>query len=352
MNTWSKVFLMSVLSMSLFGCQQAAHNEDPQAVLDKAWQRLVDKNVEYESGTIALDGSGSIDMEGSEASIDGELTVTFDGRDPENGTSAVSADIDAEGSFEGMTGKISLEGEIRQMKDKIYLLLKDLKVESDDQQTASMANLMAGLYKNQWISMPNDGSTALNTAATLDIAKQKEIAEVAKKHNFFEVAEDLGNNKYSIRMNPEKMKAYLTEVAQVSADAEILEEDLMAIDELFQTSDYTLEVQIGPEYEIQWAEGNFVISEPDSGESLTLTFEGNVGKKNSDGVIDLKLTGASPGSLHLDFTAQHDFSDVTIEVPEDAQEFDPLKMMGLGGDMADPDMDKMDGMEDFDLPIE
>lgn len=331
MKNWSKLLLLGMFSLTLFGCQQpASHDEDPQAVLDKAWVKLVDKNVEYESGTIAFEGSGSIDMEGNQASMEGDLEVSFDGTDPENSMSAIVADIDAEGNFEGVTGKISLEGELRQMSSNIYLLLKDLDIESDDQQMAAMASLMAGLYKNQWISVPNDGS-ALDATATLDITKQKEIAEVAKKHNFFEVEEDLGGNKYSIRMNPDKLKAYLTEVAQVSAEAQVLQEDLQAIDELFQTADYTLEVMIDSEYEIKWAKGNFVISEPNTSESLTFSFEGTIGDDESEGKIDLQLTGASPGSLKLEFEAEHDFGPVEIEVPADAQEFDLGAMMGLGG---------------------
>lgn len=348
MKKFLSTLIIGILTISLSACQQTV-DEDPQTVIDKAWENLADKNAEYESGTIDAEGKASLEFDNNSGNLEGDLEIKFDSSDPENAKTALKMDISANGDFEGSSGSVDLIAELRTLGKDTYVLLEDLNINSEDPQIDLMANFIGNAYKSQWISVPSDlaGEGADDLFST-DHFKGKQVSEIAKKHNFFEAKEDLGNRKYELSINTEKLKAYLVEVGKIT-ESEIKQSDLEDIDEVLNNLDYTLIVQIDTDYEIEWIKGSVVASDPLEDQQMTFVFEGTLDDDHAEGTLDLSVTGSTPGKLSVEFSADHNSRKVTIETPEDAQEFDLGSLLGggLGGGLDEPDLDIPLGEDDL-----
>lgn len=321
--------LLSVVSLS--ACESAPTGEDPQAVIDKAWEKLADKNAEYTRGHIELEGKASLEVEDSKGNISGSAEVMFDSEKIEESKSAIKMDVEADGTFSGSSGKVSLEGEVRNFVDKTYIYLEDLEIDTGDAQTNLMANIVGNLYKSKWTALPTGTFSPTDLPALeAERFRGKEVAEIAKNNNFFEVDQDLGDGKYQLKINPEKLKTYLREVSQVTENP-LSEEDLRDVDAIFAELDYQLQVKIDSDYELTWIMGNLSAEDPVENQQMTLAFEGTLDDDESEGFLDLQLTGDSPGKLRVDFEAEHHAGgDVSIAVPEDAEDFDLGSLLGGG----------------------
>jgi len=345
-----KIFTLAIvltLSLSLTACKKAPVGE-PQAILNKAWEKLADKNASYQMGEMTVSGKGSIEMEQNKANLTGSGTVEFDSRDEKNMKSAISLDITANGELEGKKANIALKGKMRVLEKKMYLFLENLNIDAGDPQTNMMANLIGNLYKSQWIALPSSETTPAEPVS-LENFRGKKMAELAKKHYFFEVKEDLGGGKYEVVINVQKLKAYLREVGELN-DTPLTAEDLASVDNLFQTIKYTLQVQIDNEYNLTWVKGNLKAEDPMDDQQMNITFEGNMDSNKSRGSIELTLTGTTPGKAKVEFNVAHKEKTVSIQTPENAQNFDLGSLLGggLGGGFneggAEEDFEAMMGL--------
>ncbi|MDP2691888.1 MAG: hypothetical protein Q8O95_05830 [bacterium] len=345
-----KLFLVISLSLSVLTACNKNSNEDPQTVINNAWEKLADKQAAYEIGKINFDGRADLDYDGSKANLKGNGELQFDSSDKENPVSALKLDLDGKGSFEGSEGSVELTGEIRTIKNTLYLMLESLNIDTGDAQTNLMANLVGNLYKGQWISIPNPTEEA-KKAFDAENFKGKAVAEVARKNNFFELKKDLGNRKYELQINAEKLKTYLREVSKVNGQ-ELSAEDLMAVDEVLKTLVYSFQVGIGNDYELTWLKGDFTVNNPETDlsqtgeiQTMNLSFEVDLKDSTSQGTITLNIGGDTPGSFSTTFSATHEKGGVSIEIPADAQNFDPEALLGGGMPGLMPSTEGMPGME-------
>lgn len=322
------------LVLSLTACNKAPVG-DAQTIINMAWEKLAQKNASYQSGEIDFSGKGNIEFESNRAEISGTGNVQFDSTDKKNMRSAIKIDVDANGELEGQKGNIALEGEIRVLEKTLFLLVNNVNISTGNPQTDTMANLIGNLYKSQWISLP--GGDLAPTDVAIENFTGSEVAEVAKKHHFFEVKEDLGNGRYEIVINVEKLKAYLQEISELN-ETPMTAEDLEAIDDLFQTLTYSLQVEIDSDYNLTWVKGTLEANDPAEEQKMTASFEGTMDGNNSKGYIDVALSGTTPGKARVEFDIDHEEKSVTIEEPENAQVFDPGALLG-GGFAGEMDSD-------------
>jgi len=242
----------------------------------------------------------------------------------------------------------------------MFLLLDELEISTADPQVNLMGNLIGNLYKSQWIEFPS--SPIDFPTGTLDSKnfKGKEVAEIAKRNNFFEVKETIGKRKYEVVVNIDKLKKYLTEVAEFQKST-IEGKDFEALDEIFKNLNYTLQVEINNDYEISWIKGNFNIVAPVSPitsdlsskeQTLNLDIEATLRKNKTKGKIDLSVSGDAPGRLILEFDADHKKTTVDISEPEGAQTFDLGSLLGgglPGGGIPSGIPEGLGGLEGLDL---
>jgi len=315
------------LGLTLAACEKAPEG-DPQSIINQAWDKLAEKNASYQSGEVQFSGKGNLEVENNKAEISGSGNMQFDSSDEQNMKTAFTLDIDANGELEGKKGTVELKGQVKMLDKTLYLFVENVNVDTGDTQTNMMVNLIGNLYKSQWIALPADSMNS-SEPVSLESFKGQEVAEIAKKHHFFEVKEDLGGGKYEVVINPEKLKDYLTEVGEVHGTP-MTTEDLAAIDQLFQTITYSLQVQIDAEYNVTWVKGSLIANDGTENQQMNVAFEGTINKNNSKGYIDLSMTGTTPGKARVEFDIDHEEKSVTIEKPENAQNFDPGALFGGG----------------------
>lgn len=329
---FSTLFVIT-LTFGLSACSEPKVEEDAQTVINNAWLKLADKNASYETGVIDLEGSLDISFENTNVELEGEGSLTFDSSDPEDMKTILDIDMNGDGDIEGQSGSISVNGEFRTLQEKLYVFLKSLSIKTDDPQASFMANLVEGAFKDQWYAIPVPKNELLpeeESIITTRNFKGKEVAEIAKKHNFFDLKEETGYRTYALSINPEKLKTYITEVSKVN-DSEVTPEDLDAIDALLQTTEYTIEVGVNPEYDITMLKAYLMAFDPESNQKVTLEFDGTFEDMESEGEMSIKTEGDTPGSMKLSFETEHNMGgSVSITAPEGAQDFDPAQMMGMG----------------------
>ncbi|MDF2379537.1 MAG: hypothetical protein P1V18_04965 [Candidatus Gracilibacteria bacterium] len=334
MKKFFSSLLIISLSFSLVACSEPQIDEDAQTVINNAWLKLADKNASYETGIIDIDGSIDIDFDSTSIELSGDGKLTFDSSDPKNVKTILDIDVDGNGTLEGQNGGISLEGEFRTLKEKLFVFLKSLSIETDDPQASFMANLVEGAFKDQWYAIPvpeNDLIPSDESLLSTKNFKGKEAAEIAKKHNFFDLKEETGYRTYSLTVNPDKLKGYINAVSQLNG-TETTAEDLAAVDALLLTSEYSIEVTINSEYDITWLKTDLMANDPENNQKVTLNFKGSFENDESDGDLTIKTEGEVPGTLKISFDTEHNMNtSVNITEPEGAQDFDPAQMLGLGG---------------------
>jgi hypothetical protein len=328
------IFIALGLTVTLTACEKAPEG-DAQSVINQAWEKLADKSSSYQTGEIEFSGKGNLEVENNKAEISGSGNVQFDSTDESNMKSAIALDLKANGELEGKKGTVDIKGQIKMLDKTLFLFVDNFNVDAGDPQTNMMVNLVGNLYKSQWIALPSD-SVETPDAVSLESFNGKEVAAIAKKHHFFEAKEDLGGGKYEVTINPEKLKAYLTEIGEVNGTP-MMAEDLEAIDQLFQTMQYSLQVQIDDDYDLTWVMGTLSAKDEMEGQQMTVAFEGNIDENSSNGYIDLSMAGTAPGKARVEFEIEHEEKSVSIEKPENAQNFDPGALFGgaMGGGMGE-----------------
>lgn len=326
------IALMTVMSVNLAACTSAP-DEDAATVLNKAWERLADQNEDYNMGTVGFDGKGSIVVGDDSASVDADLEVKFDTRNTEKAKTALKIDLTADGSFEGQTGKVGLTGEIRSIEKITYLLLESLTLDTGNAETDLMANFVENFFKSKWISINED--LGLDQSFSADKIDNKKIAEIIRNNIFLTVKEDLGKRKYEVEIDAEKLKTFLMEISKETGE-EIKASDLQDLDIMLAALNYDLYLQIDTDYKVTWVKGDMTAKDPDSTDIMSFSFEGDLSDKKTEGKLSVEITGDEAAKMDMDFVATHDDSSVSIEVPADAEEFDPSSFLGLGGGLGAP----------------
>jgi hypothetical protein len=323
------VMMMTVTTFSLSACSSAP-DEDAETVLKKAWENFAIENEDIEMGTAILKGKGDLAFAGNKAGFDGSLDAKFDVRNSDDEKAAIKLDMTADGNFEGQSGKVGLAGEVRVVDKTSYFFLESFSLDTGNAETDLMANFAENFFKSKWISIKD---SLFADESTDETELYKELPEIIKRNQFLDIKEDLGNRKYAVKLNTEKLKTFLLEISKDS-ETPIDPIDLKDLDDLLATLDYDLYLKIDTEYKITWMKGTMTIKDPDGSDEISSELEMNMSDNSSDGNLSFELTGEEPGSFNLEFSTEHDESAVTIEAPKDAEEFDPSSFLGLGGGLG------------------
>lgn len=331
----------AVFIFSLSACSSAP-TEDMETVIQKAWEKIAQQQAERQTSNLEVSGNLSIDVEGNKGQIEGKGNVQSDATDVKNPKFAANMELKGSGAVEGQSGKADLKGEIRVLNKKMFVNLENLNIDVGDAGTNMMANMIGGMYKGKWIELPADTMDTGETSA-LDVTtlKGKEIAEVAKIHRFIVGKKDLGNGTYEISIDVAKLKTYLTEVAKVTGTP-IDQESLAAIDEVFKTLNYSVQVRISNEYDLEWVKGTMNVKDEVEQQELLVSFEGNIDGNDTDGTAQVEIKGAAPGKLNLSFQTRDQDDSVKIEEPVGAEKFDLGSLLGGGMGLGDESM--MEGL--------
>lgn len=332
-----KIFSFAFAAVFIFNLSacSSAPTEDMETVIQKAWEKVADQQAERQTSNIEVSGNISIDAEGSKGQIEGKGTVQSDGTDMKNPKFAANMDLKAGGDFEGQSGKVDLKGELRMLNKKMFVNLENLNIDLGDASTNMMANMVGGMYKGKWMELPTDSlATEENTALDVTTLKGKEIAAVAKTHRFIVGKKDLGNGTYEVTIDVEKLKTYLTEVAKVTGTP-MDTESLAAIDEVFKTLTYTLQVRINSEYDLEWVKGTMNAKDEEQKQELIASFEGNIDGNDTDGTAQIEVKGETPAKMNLSFQTKDQGGSVKIEEPANAEKFDLGSLLGGGMGMGE-----------------
>ncbi len=321
--------LSIVLSFSLFGCGKSV-NEDPQTMLKKAWEKQIQKETDYQKGSISSEGKLSIDYDGNHVDLNGKGAVQFDTAKAKDRKLGLNLDLKGKGKVAGKTADVALTGEVRAVGKQVYALVNNLSLNTDDSQTNMMANFMANMYKGQWISFPVDiFDPATTRFPQSDTEKTKKIMEMAKDNNFFEVKKDLGNRVLEISVNGEKLKMYLKKVAKIEG-TDLTPEYLASIDKTLQDTQYSLQVSISGIYDI--SAFDLSVTSKDVEKNLTLdaklSWTSDGSKSHWKG--DAALGGDIAGKLSGDFFTTWSSESAALDVPKGAKPFDLGNLLGGG----------------------
>ena|GEM_PF-6487454 len=329
MKKLSLLSLTMILSLSLFGCGKAV-SEDPTVMLNKAWEKQIQKDSDYQKGSVSAEGKLSIDYDHNNVDLNGKGAVQFDMSKPEDRKVGLTLDLKGKGTVAGKSADSSITGEMRAVGKKVYALVNNLSLNTDDPQTNMMANFMTNLYKGQWVSFPVDIFDPSTIRLPVNDEKmRRQIVEMAKSNNFFEVKKDLGNRTLEVVVSGEKLKSYLTAVGKIQG-TEVTPEYLASIDKTLADTKYSLQVSISKSYDI--SAFNLTITSKDTEKNLNLdakvswTSDGNTSHWKGDA----NLGGDIAGKLSGDFTTTWTNVTGNLEVPKDSKPFDLGNLLGGG----------------------
>jgi len=303
--------LLSVLSLAVFlsGCSSVGEPpKPPEEMLKGAFENFGDVlSANYEIGVEADIDSPDSGKTGFDFALDG----LFDFQKEEEPQVGVKLD----GTFTDENAEVpngNYKFELRLDKDALYSLISE--VPKDDNVPADLAEQFLGKW---WrITLPpqylNGADLAFWTKPADEsqmTAEEKAMKDIFEKTEFFREIKYLGTGKvlgensfrYSAKLDKEAVKAFVAEAENFSGD-KISKEDLESFNFALQSSDLNVEVWVGAE--------DLTLHKL----SGSMAFDGK-----EAGKVDLKFD-ISFGELN---------TDLSVEIPEDAQEFDPFSYLQM-----------------------
>jgi hypothetical protein len=335
------VMLMAITTFSLSACTSAP-DEDATTVIKKAWEKLVEENEEFETGTIQFDGDAKLTIGENKGNLKINMDLDVDASSLENPKVAAKADLSGDGIFEGQAGEAKLSGEIRSIDKINYFFLENFSLDTGDAQVDLMANFAQNFFKSKWISVKDelldDGS--LNPE---EIDPEK-MLEILKENQMITLKRDMGDRTYEVEIDAGSVKNFIIAVAEETGE-DLSASELEGFEEFFTTEkmaevgvSYDLQVSINSDYEFTWAKIMMDFADPDSEDNIKVAAEvnlkGPVSNRKAEGELSLFLSGEENGSFEMNFNAVTTDTSVSIEVPENAEEFDPSSFLGLGGGLG------------------
>ncbi len=244
-----------------------------------------------------------------------------------------TADLELKGSDENGE-EIDLKGEVRVDKDMIYFMVKNLQLSQ-----MPMTDAVESLLNKWWkVEVPEEGVTTLNMpfGAKENLPDElKALRELFENATFFKNYEYLGTKGgsygYKVYIDEEGYAAFLTEKAKLNG-LEVDEEGMNFLKENIKTAAVPIEI---------WVDQDAMTVSKIAG-AFTVPVE------DADGVAE--------DAVYDMILEIRDFNEsVKLDVPKDADEFDPMMLIGLmmmmggadlGGEVALPSGD------DVALPVE
>ena len=309
------VLLALVATLLLSACNKPL--EAPEAVIEKAKQAVIDVQSGQVEVVATVDGNNGRD----DLDFDGNMSLTFDKREEDN--SKFDLHLDVSGKMQ--TGEQNLDGDLDvnfiTMDKEYYVMLNELS--SSDPSVASIEPFI-NLYSGKWLRIAEDfipeNIRELQGQDEAFMLKKKQLEDLFAETTLFDVVKEYGVEKlnghsvhhYGLAVNMNGFKDYMSKAAIIDG-RELTQQE---IEEAVTVLSYIREAEVYIDvdtYHIIKSVFRF------SGEAIS-----------SDASLEVEIV--VDGS---DYN-----KSVSIEVPEDAEDFNPLNLiMGLGGVPALPEED-------------
>jgi hypothetical protein len=284
--------------------------ESPETVMKKAKEAITD----VESGRIQV----SADAEGQNGEDDllfeGGMTLAFDAQD--EGNKKIALHVMLSGNMRA--GEKALSGEFDldfvTVTREYYLKLN--KLSSSDESLASVQSLI-DMYQGKWLKIADDfipeDIRELQEEDEATKLKKEALQELFRETTLFDVVKEYGLEKYNgekvyhygIRPSMEGFKDYMVKAAVIDGRELTAQE----VEEAVQVLSYIKNAELYID-----ADDYYVLKS-------VLVFAGEA------------LSGETEGNLDVEIVIEgSDYNKaVPVEVPQDAEDFNPLMlMMGLG----------------------
>ena len=306
------VFRLKVLVIGLCATLLLAacgsSGEDPAQVIKKFKQQSTD----IHSGTMTFD----VDVSGADGEdkvdFSSQMDVRFNRLDENLKKSDVNVALNGNLSVGGQALDGTLDFNFRNLAEDYYLQLN--KLESSDPSITSAQPLISQ-YLGQWLHIAKDFIPAdirkIQEKDEATLAKEEELKKLFVDTDIFVVVDDMGEDSisgkkshhYRLELSEAGVKDYIAKVAQIDerplTDAEI--DEAARIVSYFESIDF-------------W-----------------------IGSKDyylykASAVLDGKALNPDAGDMTItvDFTGADYNEDISVEVPADSREFNPVEiLMGL-----------------------
>lgn len=308
------LFRLGILSLAVLmvfaGCS-AKNDKEAQ----KAVQTAINNSYKVKSGDYA-------------ASVDGKMTTTdpsagfkeLDGSMDLSGVYDVNQSVDPKFTFavkmEGAADggeKQGLVGELKMANKNLYFKVEDSAVFA----ALGPYKDMVAPFLNKWWYVEAPAEVVEEIGVYGDevnlTEKQKEMKKLSEDTMWFTNVKNKGDDKvdgvdaikYSVELDKEALKKYVVESSKISGE-KLSEDDEKDMKEVFDLVDF---------------KGNFWASKKDN---VAIKMEGSVTMKAD------KKTDNTGFSFDVVYTISNVNGAVSIEIPVDAEKFDPFATIGLG----------------------
>jgi len=305
-NFLPKLAVLLITTVLLTSC---GGTKSPDEVMANFKQAVSDIKSGDLNAKLAIKG----DEDGDKIDVNTDLAIKFDRENELKTKLALNVNLDGEVIIQEkpMSGKLSLD--TRFIDDIFYLNLKTL--ETNDESLKEMEPFI-NMYKGKWLKLakgmlPVD-LEKLETKTEEEVAVENKLKELFVSTKIFDIVKDYGTesvngNKsyhYQVKLNREGIKKYTKEAGVITGN-ELTEQE---IEESAEIVDYVKNAEI-------W----IGIKDFNPYKAL-ITFEQ---AKTDDDKMDMEI------KLEMDATSFN--KNVKIEVPEGAEEFNPLQLIMGGG---------------------
>lgn len=328
-----RMLLLSLAVLFGSGCalmDKVAPAPEPQEVI----KEMITNMNDVKSG--AFDISSKIYKEDKdvETSIDADVKLTAKTEEIEgdipNVTFSLDLTLDTNDAEKGeMKGNVKMNSTITD--GSFYFKLDDLTLPEELQAQVSG---FVDMYKGNWYKLPDElmppeVKEELVKSYSDDTKKEK-LRALLKEAKLFEVLESSeadGQYVYKTQIDQEGLKNLSKEIAKLE-DEVVTDEDLAMLDEFFTKHNHTITLHINKD------------------SRYLDRIEATINAKEATEKFDISFT--------MNFTDHNKAQNITA--PEDAQDFNPMSLMGLGmmlegsqGTSLNGDVEGMEGLDMSEL---
>lgn len=346
MKLWAAIPVIT-LALIITGCGGTQPSKEPgDQVILKMQSKMQEKKAENEKGK----SEGNLNLEIKSNQGNGMLKAGFSALYDKTNADAAKADatLKVDGNLDSEDMKASVKGEVslRFLTDTLYVMMKDVSISGKDPQIEAMVDGFVKSYGNKWIKIPMpDGKDVLTSMTDplktdesgLTEEQKKKIEELLKTVPLLKVTKDFGmdgkNFHLGVTLDKENIKKFLNENA-VIVNQPLSAKDKQELDMFLKAAEVNGEIYVdGTTYELlQVKNTTFTLTPPadEADGKLSGTLDGTFSGMNTTFNANINFTGEESGSIKLSGNVKTDPSaSVNVEVPAGAEEFNPLKAMGI-----------------------
>jgi hypothetical protein len=325
-----------IIALSIFGCSREAEpEENPQTVINKAITKNFEKKEAKDKMEFKVDANIKVSNTKDNAKLLLKAKGKYDSSEKMNPVGEIAIEAEGEGTIQEKTGNIELSTDIRAKNQNLFFKINNLNIDAGDPQINLVAGIIAGMYKDIWLSIPID-TTELekltqNAALSSSDEAEEKLLQILKENLFIKHKKTVGNRQYEVEIDPIKFKNYLNEIIKASGE----ETDPSAFSNLDtflnEFVEYQITIAIGSDYTIKSLEGDIKLtSDISTVANGEIKFKLNLQKGKQDGDINIKFTNEDgPAEIDLQFDSENSaLETITILEPEESEPFDLGSLFG------------------------